>query len=227
MPPSSRRSRTGDPRDIAGIGRFGRFADAFSTPGSCARPGRALVGIRQPTVVSGGPRHGFRSCVWVHRSPCGLRHNLSVDDLQGNGSPPSTTSPSAINSTSATGRRLATHSNERASLHFKPLLPIWSELLAASWIGCCLCSARPREWPTRKWETPTAVGWSAALLALETSRARVFNAELRTMADELRTVAGDYVWSDGPAVAEERGRPHEPLLRRLNDSVNQVLPALY
>src|SRR4051812_41767975 len=31
------------------------------------------------------------------------------------------------------------------------------------------------EWKARQWETPTAVGWSTALLRLESSRARVFD----------------------------------------------------
>lgn len=43
------------------------------------------------------------------------------------------------------------------------------------------------QWPARKWETPTAVGWSAAVLKLESSRVRVFDDELRSLATELRT----------------------------------------
>src|SRR5215472_6428556 len=46
------------------------------------------------------------------------------------------------------------------------------------------------KWSARQWETPTATGWSAAVLKLESSRARVFDEELRSLAEELWTVAG-------------------------------------
>src|SRR5712664_3076255 len=44
-------------------------------------------------------------------------------------------------------------------------------------------------WPARQWETPTATGWSDALLRLEQARARVFDDQLRSLAAELRTLA--------------------------------------
>src|SRR5262245_42908007 len=39
----------------------------------------------------------------------------------------------------------------------------------------------------RQWETPTATGWSSAILSLETVRARVFDDDLRTLAEQVRT----------------------------------------
>jgi hypothetical protein len=39
-----------------------------------------------------------------------------------------------------------------------------------------------RKWPVRQWETPTAAGWSDALLRLELARARVFDDRLRSLA---------------------------------------------
>jgi hypothetical protein len=59
------------------------------------------------------------------------------------------------------------------------------------------------EWKARQWETPTAVGWSTALLRLESSRARVFDEEMRVLAEELRTVAGNAVWAKDLESAKE------------------------
>jgi hypothetical protein len=75
--------------------------------------------------------------------------------------------------------------------------------------------------------TPTAAGWSTALLSLESSRARVFDEEIRSLADQLRTVAGESVWAPDLEAAKEASRKLEPLLGRLNAAVNAALPALY
>jgi hypothetical protein len=83
------------------------------------------------------------------------------------------------------------------------------------------------QWPRRQWETPTAVGWSVALLTLESSRARVFDDELRAVADELRTVAGDAIWADSLDRAKALSPRLEALLARLNAGVTRVLPDLY
>jgi hypothetical protein len=61
-------------------------------------------------------------------------------------------------------------------------------------------------WPTRQWGTPTAIGWSEAILRLEASRARVFDDELRRAADELRTAAGDSIWADTLEQAKTHSR---------------------
>ncbi|MFD4637028.1 hypothetical protein ACFWN2_06915 [Lentzea sp. NPDC058436] len=82
-------------------------------------------------------------------------------------------------------------------------------------------------WPARQWATPTAEGWSQALLALETARARVFNDELRRRADELRTRAGDSVWAPSRAVAEQMSEPLEGLLGQFHEVVTRTLPDLY
>jgi len=83
------------------------------------------------------------------------------------------------------------------------------------------------EWRARQWETPTAIGWSAAVLKLESSRARVFDDELRSLATELRTVAGDSVWAQNLESAKQAGRQLEPLQRRFHEAVTRVLPTLY
>ena len=63
------------------------------------------------------------------------------------------------------------------------------------------------QWTARQWETPTATGWSAAVLKLELSRARVFDDEMRSLAEDLRTVAGDSVWAENVAAAKQLSQP--------------------
>ncbi|GAA3240507.1 hypothetical protein ACFO1B_08710 [Dactylosporangium siamense] len=86
---------------------------------------------------------------------------------------------------------------------------------------------RTGEWKARQWETPTATGWSTALLSLESSRARIFDDEIRSLADDLRTIAGESVWARDVETAKEASRKLEPLLGRFNATINRALPALY
>lgn len=86
---------------------------------------------------------------------------------------------------------------------------------------------RTGRWSGRQWETPTAVGWSAAILSLESARSRVFDEELRTLAGELRTAAGNSVWASDLESAKEASRPIEPLLSQFNTGVTRILPTLY
>ncbi|MFI6317982.1 hypothetical protein ACIBG8_10715 [Nonomuraea sp. NPDC050556] len=83
------------------------------------------------------------------------------------------------------------------------------------------------QWPARQWETPTAAGWSAAVLRLESSRARVFDEELRSLATELRTVAGESIWAESQESARAASVRLEPLQIRLHEAVARVLPSLY
>jgi hypothetical protein len=83
------------------------------------------------------------------------------------------------------------------------------------------------QWPARQWETPTATGWSAAVLKLESSRARVFDDELRSLAENLRTVAGNSVWAENLDTAKQLSQPLEPLQRQFQEAVTRVLPSLY
>jgi hypothetical protein len=83
------------------------------------------------------------------------------------------------------------------------------------------------EWPARTWEAPTAVGWSDAILRLETARARVFVAELRDLAGELCACAGDSVWAGSLDRAKRASEGIEPLLARFHETVTRALPALY
>ncbi|MFC3434471.1 hypothetical protein [Nocardia seriolae] len=86
---------------------------------------------------------------------------------------------------------------------------------------------RTETWPARRWETPTAVGWSETILRLESSRARVFDDDLRSLADRIRISAGDAVWATNLEEAKAAGEPLEPLNRSFNDRVGTVLPPLF
>ena len=86
---------------------------------------------------------------------------------------------------------------------------------------------RSGAWPARQWETPTAKGWSEALLRLEASRARVFDEELRRLAEEIRVTAGKAVWADDLDAAKENSEPIEQLLIRFNETVTRIIPSLY
>lgn len=82
-------------------------------------------------------------------------------------------------------------------------------------------------WPVRQWETPTAKGWSAALLQLEANRARVFDDELRSLADQLRRTAGESIWADSLETAKQHSRALEPLNTGFNNAISRALPSLY
>jgi hypothetical protein len=83
------------------------------------------------------------------------------------------------------------------------------------------------QWPSRQWETPTATGWSDAVLRLELARARVFDDQLRSLAVELRTLAGDSIWAASLDAARQLGEGIEPLQVRFNEVVTEILPSLY
>jgi hypothetical protein len=55
----------------------------------------------------------------------------------------------------------------------------------------------------------------------------VFDDELRSLAGELRIVAGDAVWADNRDTAERLSQPLELLQRQFQERVNRVLPSLY
>jgi hypothetical protein len=86
--------------------------------------------------------------------------------------------------------------------------------------------SQTRNWPARQWETPTATGWSDALPWLELSRARVFDGQLRSLATELRTVAGESIWSGSHAAAKQLSQGIEPLQTRFNQAMTNLLPPL-
>jgi len=81
-------------------------------------------------------------------------------------------------------------------------------------------------WPARQWETPTATGWSDAVLRLEQARARVFDDQLRSLAAELRTLAGDSIWATSLATARQHSQAIEPLQIQFNETVTRILPSL-
>jgi hypothetical protein len=55
----------------------------------------------------------------------------------------------------------------------------------------------------------------------------VFDDELRSLATELRTVAGDAVWATNLETAEECSKGLERLQIQFHDVVAKVLPRLY
>jgi hypothetical protein len=54
---------------------------------------------------------------------------------------------------------------------------------------------RTGSWPVRRWETPTAEGWSDAYIQVQALRARVFDDELRSLAGEVAEGSGS-IWSE-------------------------------
>lgn len=82
-------------------------------------------------------------------------------------------------------------------------------------------------WPARQWETPTAKGWSEAVLQLEQSRARIFDQEIRDFAGQLRTVAGDAIWATELHTARQLSEQLEPLQIRFNETVAQTFRSLF
>ncbi|WP_445282080.1 hypothetical protein [Streptomyces sp. DSM 118148] len=83
------------------------------------------------------------------------------------------------------------------------------------------------EWSARVWETPTADGWSAAMLSLEVAQARVFDDEMRALAMELRSVAGESVWAEDLEGCKRASRRLESLQVQFHEAVARVLPTLY
>ncbi len=83
------------------------------------------------------------------------------------------------------------------------------------------------QWPARQWESPTATGWSEAVLRLELSRARVFDNELRSLAENLRTVAGDSAWAGNIDAAKQVSQRLEPLRSQFQEAGARVFPSLY
>jgi len=82
-------------------------------------------------------------------------------------------------------------------------------------------------WTARTWETPTASGWSDAVLRLESAQARVFDDRLRSLAAELRALAGKSIWAESLAVSKRHSRKMEPVYLQFNEVITNVLPSLY
>jgi hypothetical protein len=82
-------------------------------------------------------------------------------------------------------------------------------------------------WPARQWETPTAKGWSEAVLQLQLAAARVLNQGLRELAQEIQRAAGDAIWAADLASARRHCDRIEPLHVRFNDSANRIFASLF
>jgi hypothetical protein len=59
------------------------------------------------------------------------------------------------------------------------------------------------------------------------ARARVFDDEIRALATELRTVAGESVWAKDVEECKQASRQFEPLQIQFHEAVARVLPTLY
>ncbi|MFJ8719592.1 hypothetical protein ACIRD9_41695 [Streptomyces violaceus] len=82
-------------------------------------------------------------------------------------------------------------------------------------------------WPTRQWETPTAKGWSEAVLQLQLSAARVHDEGLRELAKEIQRVAGDAIWAPDLATSRRHCERLEPLHVRFNETANRIFASLF
>lgn len=82
-------------------------------------------------------------------------------------------------------------------------------------------------WPARQWETPTAKGWSEAVLQLQLSAARVLNEELRELSREIQRAAGDAIWAADLAAARRHCDRIEPLHVRFSDTANRIFASLF
>ena len=76
---------------------------------------------------------------------------------------------------------------------------------------------RPLDRP--KWETPTATGWSDAVLRLELAQARVFDDQLRSLAADLRTLAGESIWAKSLAASKRHSQKMEPVWLMQNSAI--------
>jgi len=86
---------------------------------------------------------------------------------------------------------------------------------------------RTGNWTARTWETPTATGWSDAVLRLESAQARVFDDRLRSLAAKLRDLAGKSIWAESLADSKQHSQEMEPVYRRFNRVITDILPSLY
>jgi hypothetical protein len=84
---------------------------------------------------------------------------------------------------------------------------------------------RPLDRP--KWETPTATGWSDAVLRLELAQARVFDDQLRSLAADLRTLAGESIWAKSLAASKRHSQKMEPVHLQFNEAITSALLSLY
>ncbi|MGW6063156.1 hypothetical protein [Streptomyces sp. NPDC055189] len=82
-------------------------------------------------------------------------------------------------------------------------------------------------WPARQWETPTAEGWSEAVLQLQLSAARVHHEGLRELAGEIQRVAGDAIRAPDLAMSRQHCERLEPLHVRFNDTANRIFASLF
>ncbi|MEV0220310.1 hypothetical protein [Streptomyces sp. NPDC050704] len=81
-------------------------------------------------------------------------------------------------------------------------------------------------WPARQWETPTAEGWSEAVLQLQLSASRVLDGGLRELAQEIQHAAGDSIWAADLTTARQHSERLEPLHVRFNDAVTRIFASL-
>ncbi|MFD0362811.1 hypothetical protein ACFQZZ_15310 [Nocardia sp. GCM10030253] len=86
---------------------------------------------------------------------------------------------------------------------------------------------RTNRWPARQWETPAAAGWEDAHLRLEEFAARVFDADLRSLAHKINDAAYHSIWAESPESCKKAYEPIHPLRLQFQQRVTDALPSLY
>jgi hypothetical protein len=81
--------------------------------------------------------------------------------------------------------------------------------------------------PARKWTTPTAKGWTDAVMRLVASQARVFDEELTRLSKRIRSASKRAVWAPTAAEAQEADDELEEVFDAFNDRAAAILPSLY
>jgi hypothetical protein len=82
-------------------------------------------------------------------------------------------------------------------------------------------------WPVRQWATPTAVGWAEAEIRVDMLRVRVFDGDVRSLAQQLRATSRKSVWAGTANEAEQEMECLEGLAERMNARIGEVLEAFY
>lgn len=82
-------------------------------------------------------------------------------------------------------------------------------------------------WPSRQWETATAVGWEDANLLLQVSRARVFDEAIRDLSRDIRDKARECIYSSSLDETKEVNMQLRELYDRFNHMIASVLPEFY
>jgi hypothetical protein len=65
------------------------------------------------------------------------------------------------------------------------------------------------------------------VLRLELAQARVFDDQLRSLAADLRTLAGESIWAKSLAASKRHSQKMEPVHLQFNEAITSALLSLY